>query len=114
MKRLYLDDVSLTVADNVYSLSSVEEAHFSAGLSSLNTSDFSGHVILGEEVHDHDHGEYATDVNQVFYLDLDGASNITYDGPVMVSDIEVTAYEAPVELEGQRAEIIRLVIKITK
>ena len=49
-EEIVLNDLSLTVADNTYSLSSVEDAHFSAGLSTLDTSAFSGSVFLSAKI----------------------------------------------------------------
>ncbi len=43
---------------------------------------------------------------QIIYLDFDGAEDVTYNGPVVVEDIDIPAFEAPGELAGQEQEII--------
>ena len=47
---------------------------------------------------------------QVFFLDHDGASGVTYDGPVRVAAIEVPSFQAPAPLTGQRPSIISSVL----
>jgi hypothetical protein len=47
---------------------------------------------------------------QVIYLDVDGARNVTYDGPIRVSGIDVPAFKAPDSLAGQEHEIIASVL----
>jgi Ca2+-binding RTX toxin-like protein len=43
---------------------------------------------------------------QLFYLDLDGAKDVDYHGPVTVDHINVPAFAAPVALATQRQNII--------
>lgn len=43
---------------------------------------------------------------QIVYLDFDGAEDVTYNGPVVVKDIDIPAFEAPGELAGQEAVLI--------
>ena len=43
---------------------------------------------------------------QVIYLNFDGAEDVTYNGPVVVEDIDVPAFEAPGNLAGQEQEIV--------
>ncbi|MCX5835283.1 MAG: zinc dependent phospholipase C family protein, partial [Deltaproteobacteria bacterium] len=47
---------------------------------------------------------------QVFFLDFDGAADITYEGPVTVADIEVPVFEAPDSLKGQEGAIIASIL----
>ena len=47
---------------------------------------------------------------QVIYLDVDGARNVTYDGPITVSGIDVPVFKAPDSLAGQENEIIASVL----
>jgi hypothetical protein len=47
---------------------------------------------------------------QVFYLDHDGASDVTYDGPVHVDHLEIPAFQAPGDLAGQEAAVVDLVL----
>ncbi|TMD03045.1 MAG: hypothetical protein E6J01_17155, partial [Chloroflexi bacterium] len=47
---------------------------------------------------------------QVFFLDHDGASGVTYDGPVRVSGIEVPLFQAPAPLTGEERSIIASVL----
>ncbi len=43
---------------------------------------------------------------QIIYLDFNGAADVTYNGPVVVEDIDVPGFEAPGELAGQEEQII--------
>ncbi len=43
---------------------------------------------------------------QLIVLDVDGAVDITYDGPVHLDGIDVPAFQAPQHLTGQEAEIL--------
>src|SRR5574341_1534695 len=54
----------------------------------------------------------APGAGQVFYLDFDGASHVTYNGPVRVPDIDVAAFEAPRHLRGQDAAIEAAVLDV--
>ncbi|NQV34499.1 MAG: LEPR-XLL domain-containing protein, partial [Phycisphaeraceae bacterium] len=47
---------------------------------------------------------------QVIYLDFDGAKDVTYDGPITVSGIDVPAFRTPEEFAGQEAEIIQMIV----
>ena len=47
---------------------------------------------------------------QVFFLDFDGALDITYEGPVTIHDVDIPAFTAPDSLEAQKAEIIASVL----
>ena len=47
---------------------------------------------------------------QVFFLDLDGASGVTYDGPVRVEGIDVPSFQAPEPFVGEELNIIEAVI----
>src|SRR5262249_6591435 len=47
---------------------------------------------------------------QVIYLDVDGARNVTYDGPITVYGIDVPAFKSPDSLAGQENEIIASVL----
>lgn len=47
---------------------------------------------------------------QIFYLDFDGAENVTYNGPIVVEGFNVPAFEAPAELAGQEQQIITKVV----
>jgi hypothetical protein len=47
---------------------------------------------------------------QLVLLDLDGASDVTYEGPVTVRGIEVPAFAAPQELRGQEAAIVEALL----
>ncbi len=42
---------------------------------------------------------------QLIYLDFDGATGVTYDGPVRVTDIDVPPFVAPGELQGQEMSV---------
>jgi hypothetical protein len=48
---------------------------------------------------------------QIVYLDFDGAEGVTYNGPVVVEDIDIPAFEASGELVGQEQEIIANVVE---
>ena len=43
---------------------------------------------------------------QVVYLDADGAQDVTYQGPVTVADIDVSAFQAPEHFTGQEQAIL--------
>ena len=43
---------------------------------------------------------------QVVYVDHDGASGVTYDGPVRIEGIDVPAYQAPASLAGEAAAAV--------
>jgi len=43
---------------------------------------------------------------QVFHLDLDGARDVTYDGPITVTGIDVPAFQAPTQFRGQEADVV--------
>src|SRR4051794_13815957 len=43
---------------------------------------------------------------QLFYLDLDGARDVSYNGPITVSGIDVPAFRARGPLRGSEAEVI--------
>ena len=43
---------------------------------------------------------------QIVYLDLDGVAGITYDGPVTISDIELSPFAAPQSMAGTESEIV--------
>src|SRR5258706_6264453 len=47
----------------------------------------------------------ATYAEQIFFVDLDGANDVDYDGPVKVDDIDVRPFAAPGALAGQEAEV---------
>ncbi len=47
---------------------------------------------------------------QVVYLDFDGAEDLTYDGPVVIDDIDVAAFAARAALAGDEQEIIDAVV----
>lgn len=47
---------------------------------------------------------------QIVYLDFDGAEGVDYNGPVVVEDIDIPAFEAPGELAGQEQQIITEVV----
>ena len=47
----------------------------------------------------------AATLTQTFYVDLDGATEVQYDGPISVTGIEVPQFAAPAALSGQEAEI---------
>lgn len=51
---------------------------------------------------------------QVVYLDFAGASNVSYRGPVSVSNISVPKYKAPTDLHTSQAAIIASVVKTVK
>ena len=42
---------------------------------------------------------------QTFYVDFQGALNITYDGPVTIAGVNVPTFAAPPPLAGQEANI---------
>ncbi len=44
--------------------------------------------------------------SQIIYLDFDGAEDVTYNGSVVVKDIDVPAFKAPGDLREQEQEII--------
>ena len=48
---------------------------------------------------------------QIVYLDFDGAQNVTYNGPIVVEDIDIPAFQAPGELAGQEQAIIAEVVE---
>ncbi len=48
--------------------------------------------------------------HQVFFLDFDGATDVSYEGPVRVEDVDVPGFDGPESLEGQKAEIIASVL----
>src|SRR5262245_37462147 len=50
-------------------------------------------------------GDVSTLAGQVIYLDLDGAYDVTYEGPVRVEGIEVPAFRGPGALGGKESEI---------
>ena len=58
-----------------------------------------------EDVRDGRPGATGETSDQVFYLDLDGEKNITYEGPVTVSGIDVDAFHANGQLQGQESDI---------
>src|SRR5262245_15954730 len=43
---------------------------------------------------------------QSVYLSFGGAQDVDYEGPIVISDLDVAAFTAPTDLEGQEAEII--------
>ena len=43
---------------------------------------------------------------QLIYLNLLGATDVDYYGPVFIADIDIPAFEAPHELQGQETDII--------
>ncbi|MCU0917706.1 MAG: choice-of-anchor D domain-containing protein, partial [Planctomycetes bacterium] len=47
---------------------------------------------------------------QVVYLDFDGATGVTYEGPVTVGPFEVPAFRVPGEPAGQEQAIIRQIL----
>ena len=47
---------------------------------------------------------------QIVYLDVDGASAVTYNGPVLVEGIDVPSFEAPGGFAGREGEIIASVL----
>ena len=47
---------------------------------------------------------------QIIYLDFDGAEDVTYNGPVVVEDIDVPAFDVADELAWQAMEIIADVV----
>ena len=51
---------------------------------------------------------------QVVFLDFNGARDVTYNGPVLVSGIDVPAFRAPAALEGQEAAISQSVLDMTR
>jgi hypothetical protein len=46
--------------------------------------------------------------SQVFYLDFDGAQDVTYNGPITVSGIEVPAFNAPASVRAAILENLKL------
>jgi len=48
------------------------------------------------------------------YLALDGAANVTYEGPILVSSIDVAAFKAPERLRGQEAAIVNSLLDSLK
>ena len=44
--------------------------------------------------------------HQLFYLDLAGSRDVTYNGPITVSGIDVPAFRARGPLRGSEAEVI--------
>jgi len=47
---------------------------------------------------------------QIVYLDFDGAEDVTYNGPVVVENIDVAPFAAPGELAGREQEVIADVV----
>src|SRR5439155_19295015 len=43
---------------------------------------------------------------QVFFLDLSGATDVRYNGPVTVTDIDMPAFRVPGNLAGQEAAVV--------
>jgi hypothetical protein len=50
--------------------------------------------------------------DQIIYLDFDGATGVTYDGPVRVDDVAVYPFRAPAELAGEEAAIIQSLLTL--
>src|SRR5688572_147297 len=48
--------------------------------------------------------------HQLFYLDVDGAEGVNYEGPVSVRDMDVPAFRAPAGMEGQEERIVGAVM----
>ncbi len=59
-----------------------------------------------EIVQDSPAPSFNTVVDQLFYLDFDGAFDVTYEGPITIPDVDVPAFQAPDYLQGQEDEII--------
>src|SRR5262245_4325848 len=55
-------------------------------------------------------GDTSAFAGQVIYLDVDGASDVTYDGPVRVEVFDVSAFKASGDFAGQEATIVDLVL----
>ncbi|HUH15478.1 MAG TPA: hypothetical protein VML35_06310, partial [Gaiellaceae bacterium] len=51
---------------------------------------------------------------QIVYLDADGASGVTYEGPITVTGIDVPAYTAPARFAGQEAAILAAVAALVE
>ena len=47
---------------------------------------------------------------QIIYLDFDGAENVTFDGPITLTGIDVPAFQVLTALAGQEAEIVQAVV----
>ena len=47
---------------------------------------------------------------QVIYLDFDGASGLTYDGPVHVDNVDIAAFLAPDDLAGLEMDLIQSIL----
>ena len=52
----------------------------------------------------------AASFNQIFYLSLDGASGVSYNGPVTVANLDIPAFTAPVSLAGQEGAILQALL----
>jgi hypothetical protein len=52
----------------------------------------------------------AAPLTQWFVVDLDGATDVDYHGPVIVEDIDVPAFAAPEHLRGREAEIVQAML----
>lgn len=74
----------------------------SAQAQGLQHRDLVADSVVGETDHVASPGSNAV---QQIYLDLDGATGLTYDGPIVVRGIDIPAFEAPSHLSGQEAEI---------
>jgi hypothetical protein len=60
----------------------------------------------GIDIHDFTESLPGPDFQQVIYLSLEGAENVTYEGPVTVSGIDVPPFVAPDHLRGQEQAIV--------
>ncbi|PYO45826.1 MAG: hypothetical protein DMD84_27695, partial [Candidatus Rokuibacteriota bacterium] len=63
------------------------------------------------EHEDHDAPDQSLDAPQTFYVSLSGASNVTYDGPVTVSGIDVPRFEAPGQLHGEEDAVVAALMR---
>lgn len=74
-------------------------ANLNGGESSLLPSLSGLHVVMPSQVQ-----------GQIIYLDFTGASDVSYDGPVKVNDVDVPAFKAPTHLAGMEQTIAALVV----
>ena len=47
---------------------------------------------------------------QVFYLDFDGALGLTYNGPVLVENIDLARFVVPIDVAGQESDLIQTIV----
>lgn len=107
------DTLQVIGGDNTSTLSGTEGAvsgvNFSGIENVMVAGDGNGAYVFGRPFTD---AQKTADGNtgyigdQVFYLDLTGAEDITYEGPVVISGFDMPAFQAPEDLKGQESTIL--------